>query len=83
MSTHDILKELARHRLILQIICALGIFGSLGLGCWGLVEGMSILSMSPLLALGTAALIAGFMPRIRWFFCVRDVRDIFGLRKPR
>ncbi|AKL26874.1 hypothetical protein GBE85_23130 [Salmonella enterica] len=74
-------SELARlrrqHQLVCSVIAALLICA----GIYGTVARLGFILMAPLFVIALGVLVDAFLPRVSWFFCVRDVRDIFGWRK--
>lgn len=70
-------SELARlrrqHQLVCSVIAALLICA----GIYGTVARLGFILMAPLFVIALGVLVDAFLPRVSWFFCVRDVRHIW------
>ncbi len=73
-----LLKSLRRRH---QIVCSVIAILLISIGVAGVTARFGLLLMSPLFIIAICVLVDAFLPQVSWFFCVRDVRDIFGLRK--
>ncbi|WP_387691620.1 hypothetical protein [Photorhabdus sp. RM71S] len=65
-----------QHRLVCSVIAALLICA----GIYGIVVRLGFVLMTPLFVVALGLLVDAFLPKVSWFFCVRDVRDIFRWR---
>lgn len=72
-----VLKSLRRRH---QIVCSVIAILLIGVGVAGTAP-FGFLLMSPLFIIAICGLVDAFLPRVSWFFCVRDVRAILGWRK--
>ncbi|GJA77586.1 hypothetical protein KAM354_28220 [Aeromonas caviae] len=73
-----LLKSLRRRH---QVVCSVIAILFISIGVVGVAAQFGVLLMSPLFIIAICVLIDAFLPRVSWFFCVRDVRDILGWRK--
>ncbi len=71
-------SELARlrrqHQLVCSVIAALLICA----GIYGTVARLGFILMAPLFVIALGVLVDAFLPRVSWFFCVRDVETYLG-----
>lgn len=66
-----------QHKLVCTVIAAVLICA----GIYGVVARLGFILMAPFFVIALGVLVDAFLPKVSWFFCVRDVRDIFGWRK--
>ncbi|AKZ77368.1 hypothetical protein CG28_003141 [Salmonella enterica subsp. enterica serovar Ohio] len=74
-------SELARLRRQHQLVCSVIATLLICAGIYGTVARLGFILLAPLFVLALGLLVDAFLPKVSWFFCVRDVRDIFGWRK--